>query len=191
MAPKVGVVSGVSGVRGRIAGVLCAGRGRDFRRRRKCGSSGCRVVEDASGLSPYPVSLRRSLAPCGWEATVAAHGPAALGGGLGGGVIGECRAAMFLPGRAAPVKQSAASPWGRGMLVWPGHSAPPEALPRTSLSPSVPARPPLRAPALPLVRVVEDALSPAAVPGVAVGVGDGCLSREDRTPLHAWHGQVR
>lgn len=77
--PEVGVVSGVSGIMGRIAGVLCAGRGRDFRRRRKCGSSGCRVVEDASGPSRYPVSPRRPLAPCGWEATVAAHGPAGTG----------------------------------------------------------------------------------------------------------------
>lgn len=41
----------------------------------------------------------------------------ALGGGLGGGVIGECRAAIFLPARAAQVKASAASPRGGGMVV--------------------------------------------------------------------------
>lgn len=117
--------------------------------------------------------------------------PGRQGGGLGGGVIGECRAAIFLPGRAAPVKQSAASPWGSGMPVGARSLRALEVLPRTSLPPSFPALPPRRAPALPLVRVGEDALSPAAVPGVAVRVGYGCLSRGDRSPLHAWHGQVR
>lgn len=41
----------------------------------------------------------------------------ALGGRLGGGVTGECRAAIFLPERVAPLSAAAASPWRGGVLV--------------------------------------------------------------------------
>lgn len=41
----------------------------------------------------------------------AAHEPAGQCGGLGGGVTGECRAAIFLPGPDARVSAAVASPW--------------------------------------------------------------------------------
>lgn len=105
----------------------------------------------------------------------AAHDPAGQCGGLGSGVTGECRAAIFLPGPAVRVSAAVASPWV-GACLWGASLPTPSRAQGVSSSstpphPTRPARPwsprPLtRAPSPPQTRAGAGVESSEAMPGL-------------------------
>lgn len=108
--PRTGLPAQGGGPGG-ASGGLGSRRGRSFRRCRKCGASGCRVVGLCRG-GDLVSGISQSVAGAVWLGTDGRQRSTqlALGvGGLGGGGTGECPEVIFCPGRAAPVQA------GRGL----------------------------------------------------------------------------